>query len=101
MDLEARCLETEAQIGERRSLAVGAGDMDYRRQPLFGMAQSIQNALHTHEIKIDNLRMQGEQPRQYGVTHRHASVLNWARRERERPTLHRYCRCLLASRQAA
>jgi hypothetical protein len=39
LDPLSRRLQHGAQEGERRALAVGAGDMDHRCQPLFRMAE--------------------------------------------------------------
>ena len=58
MDAQAGGLQDRAQIGDGRALAVGAGDMDHRRQLGFGMIEPLQQALHAIEAEIDPLRMQ-------------------------------------------
>ena len=52
MNAKARRLQQRAQISHRRALAVGAGDMDHRRQLAFGMAEPFQQALDALEGKF-------------------------------------------------
>ena len=59
-----RSLQHGAHEGDGRSLAVGAGDMDHRRQPALGMAERIEDAPHAAERQVDALGMQREQARQ-------------------------------------
>ena len=54
--------EDRAQIRNRRPLAIGAGYMDHRRQPAFGMIKPLQQTLHPLQIEIDTFGMQGRQP---------------------------------------
>ena len=63
MDSQARRFQDRAQIGERRTLAIGAGDVDHRRQLTFGMIEPLQQKLHAIEAEIDPLGMQRGQPR--------------------------------------
>ena len=63
VDAQARGFQDRAQIGDRRALAVGAGDMDDRRQFALGMIEPLQQPMHPLEIEIDALRMQRGQPR--------------------------------------
>ena len=63
VDAQACCFERRAQIGDRRAFAVGARDMDHRRQLGFRMIEPRQQAVHAIEAEIDALRMQGRQPR--------------------------------------
>ena len=63
MDAQARGFEDRAQIGDGGALAVGAGDMDHRRQLAFGMIEPRQQPVHAIEAEIDAPRMQRRQPR--------------------------------------
>ena len=63
VDAQARRFQDRAQIGDRRTLAVGAGDVDDRRQFAFGMIEPLQQPMHPLEAEIDPLRMQRRQPR--------------------------------------
>ena len=63
MDSQARRFQDRAQICERRTLAIGAGDVDHRRQLAFGMIEPIQQKLYAVEAEIDPLGMQRGQPR--------------------------------------
>ena len=67
---QAGGLQHRAQEGDGRALAVGAGDMDDRRQLALGMAERGEHAPHAVERQIDPLGMQREQPRQNGVDRR-------------------------------
>ena len=60
-----------AEIGNRRTLAIGAGHMDDRRQLALGMAKDRQKPLHAPQAEVDDLGMQREQPRQDGIAERH------------------------------
>ena len=55
--------ENRAHERDGRALAVGAGDMDHRRQTAFGMTERREQALDAAERQIDPLRMQRQQPR--------------------------------------
>ena len=63
MNAQARRFQNRAQIGDGRTLAISAGDMDHRRQFAFGMIEPLQQALHAVETEIDLVRMQSGQPR--------------------------------------
>jgi len=58
VDAMARGLEAGAECRHRRALAVGAGDMDHRRQPALGMIQRREQPLDAVEREIDELRME-------------------------------------------
>ena len=58
VDTKACGFQDRAQIGNRRTLAIGAGDMNHRRHPPFGMTEPCEQALDTVEGEIDFLRMQ-------------------------------------------
>ncbi len=64
---EPRRLQDRAHEGDGGALAVGAGDMDHRRQLALGMTERIENAPHPIERKIDQLGMQGREPRDDGI----------------------------------
>ena len=55
---QARGLEPGAQHGDDRALAVGAGDMDDRRQPALRVAERGQEPLDAAEREVDDLRVQ-------------------------------------------
>ena len=63
MDAQARRFQDRAQISDRRALAVGAGDVDHRRQLALGMIEPLQQPVHPIQAEIDALRMQRRQPR--------------------------------------
>ena len=63
VDAQAGRFQDRAQIGDRRTLAIGAGDMNHRRQPAFGMIEPLQQPMHPLQTEIDPLRMQRGQPR--------------------------------------
>ena len=63
VDAQARGFQDRPQIGDGRALAVGAGDMNHRRQLALGMIQPLQQPMHPLEIEIDAFGMQGGQPR--------------------------------------
>src|ERR1700730_5024264 len=63
MNAQARGFQNRAQIRDRRTLTIGAGDVDYRRQLAFGMFEPLQQPLPPIEIEIGALGMQGGQPR--------------------------------------
>jgi len=42
MHAQARGLEDRAQIGDRRALAIGAGDMNHRRELTLGVVEPRQ-----------------------------------------------------------
>ena len=58
-----RRLEDGAHEGDGRTFAVGAGDMNHRRQLPLGMAERRQEPLDAIEREVDPLRMQRQQPR--------------------------------------
>ena len=59
--------EDRAHEGNGRAFAVGAGDMDQRRQFLFRMIERGKQALDAIERQVDALGMQRQEPRQDGV----------------------------------
>ena len=62
MDAQAGSLQDRAQISDRGALAIGARDMDHRRQLSLGTTELCEQALDTIEGEIDFLRMQRRQP---------------------------------------
>jgi hypothetical protein len=58
-----RGFEDGAHERHGRTLAVGAGDMDHRRQMPLGMAERRQQPFDAAEGKIDSLRMKRQEPR--------------------------------------
>ena len=77
VNAQACGFQNRAQIGDRRSLAVGARDMDHRRQLAFGMTKRFQEPMHSLQAEIDGFRMQCGQP------HHHVTKLR--RRHGRRP----------------
>ena len=71
VDAQAARFQDRAQEGDGRALAVGAGDVDHRRQPLLRMAERVENVSHPIERKIDQLRMQRGEPRDDGINQGH------------------------------
>jgi hypothetical protein len=67
MDPLAPGLEPGADHGERRALAVGAGDVDHRRQVAFGVAERRQEPPDPVQRQVDDLGMQRHHPREDGV----------------------------------
>ena len=63
MHAQARRFENGAQISDRRTLAVGAGNVNDRRQPPFGMIELPKQPMHPRQIEIDRLRVQRGEPR--------------------------------------
>ncbi len=66
--------QDRAQEGDGGALAVGAGDVDHRRQLAFGMIERGKQALHAIERQIDALGMQRGQPRDDGVDGGHETL---------------------------
>ena len=64
VDPVAGGFEAGAQGRDRRALAVGAGDMDDRRQLVLRIAERRQQPLDAAERQVDQLRVQRAQPRQ-------------------------------------
>ncbi len=62
--------QDRAHEGDGRALAVGAGDMDHRRQTPLRMIERGEDALDTIERKVDPLGMQRKEPGQHGVDRR-------------------------------
>ena len=56
--------------GEERALAVGAGDMQHRRQLLFGLAERGEQPLDAPKRQVDRLRVQLLQPLEQRVARR-------------------------------
>ena len=59
VDAQVGGFQNRAQIRDGRTLAIGAGDVNHRRQLAFGMIDQLQQPLHPLEIEIDTPRMQG------------------------------------------
>ena len=64
MNAVSRRFQHGAQIGDDGALAVGARDMDDRRQAALGMAQAFQQAPGAIERQVDDLGMETGQPLQ-------------------------------------
>ena len=73
MDALAGGLEHGAHERGGRALAVGAGDVDHRRQAALGMAEVGHQRFDPVERQVDLARMQAEQPLQDGVGTFHES----------------------------
>ncbi len=58
MHPQAGGFQDGAQIRDRRALAVGAGDMNDRRQLALGMIELSQQTVHPIEAEIDPAWMQ-------------------------------------------
>ena len=56
---QALRFENRPKEGDQRTLAVGAGNMDHRRQISFGMAEIGEQPDDTIERQVDDARMQG------------------------------------------
>ena len=69
VDVHAQAGRFQDRAHERdgRALAVGAGDMDDRRQLALGMVERGQNPPHAIERQIDQLGMQRGEPRDDGI----------------------------------
>ena len=75
MDAMTRCFQDRAQVSNRRTLAVGAGDMNDRRQIALGMVEPLQQQLHALQTKVDASGMQLRQAGdQVAVRHRRDTV---------------------------
>src|SRR5262249_20661293 len=55
-------VEHGPQVGDDRALAVGAGDVDDRRQAALRMADRVEQPPDAAERQVDELRMQLRQP---------------------------------------
>ena len=55
VDAVAGALEAGAEHGDGRALAVGAGDVDHRRQAALGVAEGGEQALDAGEREVDDL----------------------------------------------
>ena len=67
VDAQARRLTDRAQESNGRTLAVGAGNVNDRRQATLGMIQCREDAMHPRQIEIDTLGVQRREPRQQTV----------------------------------
>ena len=65
MHLEPRRLGDRAQVGAGAALAVGAGDVDHRRQVLLGMAELAEQELQPMQAEVDQHRVGALQPLQH------------------------------------
>src|ERR1700730_2010976 len=70
MNAQARGFQNRAQIRDRRTLAIGAGDVNDRRQLAFGMFEPLQQPQHPLQAQIDTPGMQRGQPRDQFVERR-------------------------------
>jgi hypothetical protein len=62
-----RRLQHGAQVGDDRTLAVGAGDMHHRRQLSFGISDQTQQTFDARELQVDDLRMEPHHALQHDV----------------------------------
>ena len=74
VNADAGGLQDGPHEGDGRALAVGAGDMDDRRQALLRIAERGEQALDALQRQVDPLGMQLEQARQQRVTRRHVGT---------------------------
>ncbi len=65
MNAQAGGCQNRAQVCDRRTLAIGAGDMNDRRQLALGMVEPLQQPLHPLQTKIDTPGVQRGQPRHH------------------------------------
>ncbi len=72
MHSKAGGFQDRAHERDGRALAVGAGDVDDRRQAPLRMAERSENAPHALEREIDPLGMQRQEPRDDGIDLAHA-----------------------------
>ena len=70
VNAQARCLQNGAEKRHGRSLAVGPGNMNDRRDTSFGMIETLKNAPHPVEREIDPLGMKRSKTRQNVVVGR-------------------------------
>ena len=73
---QPRRLQDRAHESDGGTLAVGAGDMDCRRQPPLGMTERGEDAPHSIERQIDPFRMQRREPRDGGLDGGHVFVIS-------------------------
>jgi hypothetical protein len=71
VNAQSRRFENGAQERDGRALAVGAGDMDHRREPAMRVVERVQNTPDAIESEIDPPRMQREQPRDDRINRGH------------------------------
>ena len=67
MHAQARRLADGAQEGAGAALAVGAGDMDHRRQPKLGVVEQPQQPVQPDRAEVDHARIQRMQPLDHGA----------------------------------
>ena len=70
VDAVATRLEPRADHRDGRAFAVGAGDVDHRRQAAFGMAERGQKPFDPTERQVDDLRVQRHQAFEDAVARR-------------------------------
>jgi len=90
---QPRRLQDRAHESDGRALAVGASDMDRRRQPPLGMPERGENAPHPIERQIDPFGMQRGEPRDGGLDGGHVFVIS------RRPPLERPAALAHAARE--
>ena len=66
----ARRFEDRAHEGYGRALAIGAGNVDHRRQMPLRVIERVKDARHALEPEVDALGVQRQKPRQHGVDRR-------------------------------
>ena len=74
MDALPRGFEEGAEVGDRRTLAVGAGDMDYRWQPVLRAAHALEQPLYAIQGEIDELGMKRQKTLQDLIRARHGPI---------------------------
>jgi hypothetical protein len=67
VDAQRRGFEDRAHERDGGALAVGAGDVDHRRQAPLGMIERLQDAPHAVERQVDQLRMKLQQAPNDGI----------------------------------
>src|ERR1700736_6190893 len=73
VDAQTSRLKDRPQIRNRRPLAIGAGDVNDRRQSALGMVEPFQQPMHPRKIEVDALGMQRRQPRDQFIERRRSS----------------------------
>ena len=66
-DMGQRSFQNRAHESDRGPLAVGAGDVDRRRQPTFGVPELREQPPNPFEREVDGLRVQGKEARDQGI----------------------------------
>jgi hypothetical protein len=82
MNSKSRRFDDCTQIGERRSLPVGAGDMNDGSEARLRIPKPLQDSPHAIELEIDDLGMKRKQALQDGIARRHSEGFS-VRRDRD------------------